>query len=177
MRCPRCNREYDRDFDTCLVCGCPLEEYVPILSREEEEVLDLEDSLPDTDALTQELLPELLVSVMGKEEARRLAALLQEYRIPCMCRLSQNEAETQDAASGEAVYDLLIPKMLFPKAVRILNEDAAAITAEEGMQEEALWEGEPAEEQSGEEKATASGDLETPIPKKKKRWGIFGKKD
>lgn len=122
--CPRCHHEFDEQLENCLVCGSELKEYDSILSQEEREVLELEEEV--TSAMLEEIdpenLPEIICSVMGKEEGIRLSKLMQEHRIPCMCK--ENEEE-------EEVYDLYIPKKNFNKAIELLNEDEAALEQEE----------------------------------------------
>ncbi len=155
--CPRCNREYDEKLENCLVCGSELQEYTPILSAEERDALELNQDVTDNmlEEINPENLPEVIVSVVGKEEAVRLANLMQEYRIPCMCRENEEEAD---------VFDLLIPKKKFNQAIEILNEDEANMEA----QEEDLVEAQDffAAEQPGEQK-------EEETPAKKKRWFDF----
>ena len=86
--CPRCNREYEENLENCLVCGAELTEYTPILSAEERDALELngEVTADMLEEINPENLPEIICSVVGKEEAVRLSALMQEYRIPCMCK-------------------------------------------------------------------------------------------
>ncbi|MBR3844523.1 MAG: hypothetical protein IKM39_03335 [Clostridia bacterium] len=154
--CPRCNREYDEKLDHCLICGSELIEYTPILSETEREALELNGEVTDgmLEQIDPENLPEVIVSVVGKVEAVRLSNLMQEYRIPCMCRENEEEAD---------VFDLLIPKKKFNQAIELLNEDEAAMAEEEedflSLEEETLLEELPQEEE--------------PAPAKKKKWFDF----
>ncbi len=143
--CPRCNKEFDEALENCLVCGATLTEYTPILSREERDALELNSQVTADmlEEINPENLPEVICSVVGKEEAERLVALMQEYRIPCMCKENGEE---------EGLYDLLIPKKNFNKALELLNEDEAGVEQEELVLEEQ----EPAKEE------------ETEVPKKKR---------
>ena len=95
--CPRCNREYEENLENCLVCGAELTEYTPILSAEERDALELngEVTADMLEEINPENLPEIICSVVGKEEAVRLSALMQEYRIPCMCK-ENGEEEGED---------------------------------------------------------------------------------
>lgn len=142
--CPRCNKEFDEALENCLVCGATLTEYTPILSREEREALELNSEVTSDmlEEINPENLPEVICSVVGKEEAERLVALMQEYRIPCMCKEN----------GEEDVFDLLIPKKKFNQALELLNEDEAGMEQEDIVLEEQ----ELAEEE------------ETKIPKKKR---------
>ncbi len=144
--CPRCNREYEENLENCLVCGAELTEYTPILSAEERDALELNSEVTSDmlEEINPENLPEVICSVVGKEEAVRLAALMQEYRIPCMCKENGEE---------EDVYDLLIPKKNFNKALELLNQDEAEMDEAEEL---------VLEEQESEEKE------ETEAPKKKR---------
>lgn len=125
--CPRCNREYEENLENCLVCGAELTEYTPILSAEERDALELngEVTADMLEEINPENLPEIICSVVGKEEAVRLSALMQEYRIPCMCKENGEE---------EGVYDLLIPKKKFNQALELLNEDEAGMEQEEEIE-------------------------------------------
>ena len=149
--CPRCNREYEENLENCLVCGAELTEYTPILSAEERDALELngEVTADMLEEINPENLPEIICSVVGKEEAVRLSALMQEYRIPCMCKENGEE---------EGVYDLLIPKKKFNQALELLNEDEAQMEQEELDLEEQ----EPAKQEE-----------ETKAPKKKKWYDWF----
>lgn len=149
--CPRCNREYEENLENCLVCGAELTEYTPILSAEERDALELngEVTADMLEEINPENLPEIICSVVGKEEAVRLSALMQEYRIPCMCKENGEE---------EGVYDLLIPKKKFNQALELLNEDEAEMEQEELDLEEQ----EPAKQEE-----------ETKAPKKKKWYDWF----
>lgn len=149
--CPRCNKEFDETLENCLVCGATLTEYTPILSAEEREALELngEVTADMLEEINPENLPEIICSVVGKEEAVRLSALMQEYRIPCMCKENGEE---------EGVYDLLIPKKKFNQALELLNEDEAEMAQEELDLEEQ----EPAKQEE-----------ETKAPKKKKWYDWF----
>ncbi len=144
--CPRCNKQFDEALENCLVCGAELTEYTPILSAEERDALELNSEVTADmlEEINPENLPEVICSVVGKEEAERLVALMQEYRIPCMCKENGEE---------EDVYDLLIPKKNFNKALELLNQDEAEM---DGAEELVL------EEQESEEKE------ETEAPKKKR---------
>jgi hypothetical protein len=124
MWCSHCKKEYEGDFESCLICGSKLEEYVPILSQEEREVLDLEEKEEANigEFLAEDVLPQLLVTVVGKEEAKRLVALLQNFKIPCMCHLCEEDGEWE-IDGEEPIYDLLVPQMMIRKAMRILTED------------------------------------------------------
>ena len=66
--CPRCNREYDENLENCLVCGSQLTQYTPILSREEREVLELNEEVTSNmlEEINPENLPETICSVFGK---------------------------------------------------------------------------------------------------------------
>lgn len=149
--CPRCNREYEENLENCLVCGAELTEYTPILSAEERDALELngEVTADMLEEINPENLPEIICSVVGKEEAVRLSALMQEYRIPCMCKENGEE---------EGVYDLLIPKKKFNQALELLNEDEAQ------MEQEEL---------DLEEQESAKQEEETKAPKKKKWYDWF----
>ncbi len=149
--CPRCNREYEENLENCLVCGAELTEYTPILSEEERDALELngEVTADMLEEINPENLPEIICSVVGKEEAVRLSALMQEYRIPCMCKENGEE---------EGVYDLLIPKKKFNQALELLNEDEAQMEQEELDLEEQ----EPVKQEE-----------ETKAPKKKKWYDWF----
>ena len=149
--CPRCNREYEENLENCLVCGAELTEYTPILSAEERDALELngEVTADMLEEINPENLPEIICSVVGKEEAVRLSALMQEYRIPCMCKENGEE---------EGVYDLLIPKKKFNQALELLNEDEAE------MEQEEL---------DLEEQESAKQEEETKAPKKKKWYDWF----
>lgn len=149
--CPRCNREYEENLENCLVCGAELTEYTPILSEEERDALELngEVTADMLEEINPENLPEIICSVVGKEEAVRLSALMQEYRIPCMCKENGEE---------EGVYDLLIPKKKFNQALELLNEDEAE------MEQEEL---------DLEEQESAKQEEETKAPKKKKWYDWF----
>lgn len=124
--CPRCNKEFDEALENCLVCGATLTEYTPILSREERDALELNSQVTADmlEEINPENLPEVICSVVGKEEAERLVALLQEYRIPCMCKEN----------GEENVFDLLIPKKKFNQALELLNEDEAGVEQEEEIE-------------------------------------------
>ena len=132
-------------MENCLVCGSELKEYDAILSAEEREVLELEEEVTSTmlEEINPENLPEIICSVVGKEEAVRLSALMQEYRIPCMCKENGEE---------EGVYDLLIPKKKFNQALELLNEDEAEMEQEElgGLEEQ-----QPVEEQEPKKESEA----------------------
>lgn len=149
--CPRCNKEFDEALENCLVCGATLTEYTPILSREERDALELNSQVTADmlEEINPENLPEIICSVVGKEEAVRLSALMQEYRIPCMCKENGEE---------EGVYDLLIPKKKFNQALELLNEDEAQ------MEQEEL---------DLEEQESAKQEEETKAPKKKKWYDWF----
>ena len=149
--CPRCNREYEENLENCLVCGAELTEYTPILSAEERDALELngEVTADMLEEINPENLPEIICSVVGKEEAVRLSALMQEYRIPCMCKENGEE---------EGVYDLLIPKKKLNQALELLNEDEAQ------MEQEEL---------DLEEQESAKQEEETKAPKKKKWYDWF----
>lgn len=125
--CPRCNKEFDEALENCLVCGATLTEYTPILSREERDALELNSQVTADmlEEINPENLPEVICSVVGKEEAERLVALMQEYRIPCMCKENGEE---------EDVFDLLIPKKKFNQALELLNEDEAGMEQEEEIE-------------------------------------------
>ncbi len=179
MWCPRCNRQYDDDFDTCIQCGCELEDYTPILEDDQRELLEVEET-DQTVTLepSEELTPELLASVVGHQEAHRLTVLLEGLRIPCLCRLSEEEfplmeesgEEDQDATGEpEEIYDLLVPKMLMPKALRILEEDSAG-------QEESLLEDQLPPELCMDEGTEAVPEEETTPKNKRGFFGLFGKK-
>lgn len=124
--CPRCNKEFDEALENCLVCGATLTEYTPILSREERDALELNSQVTADmlEEINPENLPEVICSVVGKEEAERLVALMQEYRIPCMCKENREED----------VFDLLIPKKKFNQALELLNEDEAGMEQEEEIE-------------------------------------------
>lgn len=143
--CPRCNREYEENLENCLVCGAELTEYTPILSAEERDALELngEVTADMLEEINPENLPEIICSVVGKEEAVRLSALMQEYRIPCMCKENGEE---------EGVYDLLIPKKKFNQALELLNQDEAEMEQEElgGLEEQ-----QPVEEQEPKKESEA----------------------
>ena len=143
--CPRCNREYEENLENCLVCGAELTEYTPILSEEERDALELngEVTADMLEEINPENLPEIICSVVGKEEAVRLSALMQEYRIPCMCKENGEE---------EGVYDLLIPKKKFNQALELLNQDEAEMEQEElgGLEEQ-----QPVEEQEPKKESEA----------------------
>ncbi len=134
--CPRCNREYEENLEHCLVCGAELTEYTPILSAEERDALELNSEVTADmlEEINPENLPEIICSVVGKEEAVRLSALLQEYRIPCMCKENGEE---------EDVYDLYIPKKKFNQALELLNQDEAEMEQQE--EEMVLEAGKPEE--------------------------------
>ena len=199
MWCPRCQKKYDDNFDTCLVCGGPLEDYTPILAADERDILDLgEEQLKDSPDLEEqappeEVMPELLVSVAGEEEARRLAALLESLKIPCLCRKAEDVPmeETEEVEFEELddnfddefdqdfaeeslpddveIYDLLVPQMLIRKALRVLHEDEAL----QAEREEAMVE-------ESEEESLEAFEVEQPVlteeKPKKKFFGLFGKK-
>ena len=143
--CPRCNKEFDEALENCLVCGATLTEYTPILSREERDALELNSQVTADmlEEINPENLPEVICSVVGKEEAERLVALMQEYRIPCMCKENGEE---------EDVFDLLIPKKKFNQALELLNEDEAEMEQEElgGLEEQ-----QPVEEQEPKKESEA----------------------
>ena len=191
MWCPRCEKQYDDEFTTCLICGGDLEEYQSILAQDDGQILDLEEAQPEDapkQAPPEELMPELVVSVAGEEEARRLAALLEGLKIPCLCckaeDLPQEDAlfeeweETDEAFSdedfpeeeesfpeGEDIYDLLVPQMMLRKALRILQE------------EEALQAEREAAAKAKEEAAKQADQPAQSAPKARKSlFGFFGKK-
>ncbi len=190
MWCEHCNQHYDDEFETCLVCGAKLQHYSPILTQEERAVLDLFQEQEDQELAEhrapEEIMPELLVTVAGEEEARRLAALLEGLKVPCLCRPSQTEnlaledeafAEEDETLAQvalpeeleqETLYDLLVPKMLVRKALRILHED------------EALQEERQAALAKEQEQKVAWSDLqeeeEKPDKATRKWLGWFGKK-
>lgn len=143
--CPRCNREYEENLENCLVCGAELTEYTPILSEEERDALELngEVTADMLEEINPENLPEIICSVVGKEEAVRLSSLLQEYRIPCMCKENGEEDD---------VYDLFIPKKKFNQALELLNQDEAEMEQEElgGLEEQ-----QPVEEQEPKKESEA----------------------
>lgn len=137
--CPRCNREYDEALENCLVCGNELTTYTPILSEEERATLNLEEEVTSDmlEEINPENLPEVICSVMGKEEAVRLSELLMEHHIPCMCKENGEE---------EDVFDLLIPKKNFNKALELLHEDEMNMESSEELPCEEDPMEEPAEE-------------------------------
>jgi len=161
MWCPRCNKEYEESYTACPKCGCELEDYAPILNQEERDMMMTDTQKPqETVVLPEELEPELLVSVVGEAETLRLVALLEGLRIPCIYRLTEEEEiptdEWEESAqeewesdlpsedfddeadeSDEPIYDILIPKAMIPKALRILNEDSRR-REEELLEEEEL---------------------------------------
>ncbi len=198
MWCPRCQKKYDDEFETCLVCGGALEDYTPILAADEKDILDLGEERPDDSpdleeqAPPEDLMPELLVSVAGEDEARRLAALLESLKIPCLCRKSEDAPleELEEEAVEEyeddydddldqdfvddtlpddvEIFDLLVPQMLIRKALRVLHEDEALQAEREAAQAEIV-----------EEDATESKEQEAVLTEekpKKKFFGLFGKK-
>lgn len=114
MICPRCNREYDKEFDHCLVCNVPLTEYTSILDEEDSLLTPGETEQP---ALADENLPELLVTVIGEQEARETVDLLQGMNIPCLCRKNQE---------GEDWFDLLVPACYFNDGFALLEQMAQA---------------------------------------------------
>ncbi len=141
--CPRCHREYDEQLENCLVCGSELKKYDAILSGEERAVLELDEEVTPTmlEEINPENLPEVICSVVGKEEAMRLSCLMQEHRIPCMCKENGEE---------EDVYDLFIPKKNFNQALEILNQDEAEMDEAEELvleEQEPLEEGEETQQE------------------------------
>ncbi len=201
MWCPRCQKKYDDDFTTCLICGGELEEYTPILALDDRDVLDLgEASIPSSEmneeAPPEEVMPELLVSVAGEEEARRLANLLESLKIPCLCRKAEQglpAAEEWEDADGEfeesdedfddefdeeeaflpadeEIYDLLVPQMLVRKALRVLHEDEALQAEREAAAQKR------AEVPASDASENDSDLTEAEEKPKKKFFGLFGKK-
>lgn len=172
MWCPRCQRQYEDDIDVCIQCGCELEDYTPILAEDERDLLETEET-DQIDALlpSEDLIPELLASVVGEDEAKRLSNLLEGLRIPCLCKLSQEEFPmTDEQDQPEDIYDLLVPKMLVPKALKVLEADSAD-------QEENLLDDEMAAVLAQEEEQPEEQPQENPQPKKRKGWfGFFAKK-
>ncbi len=162
--CPRCNREYEENLENCLVCGANLTTYTPILSEDEREALELNEE-PVTEMMLEEInpenLPELIVSVVGEEEARRLSVLMQEYRIPCMCKENGEE---------EDVFDLFVPKTFFNKAFALLQADEEALELQE-EQEELFLEDEELEQEQQEPEESK----EEPSKKKKGLFSFFRK--
>ena len=171
MWCPRCQRQYEDGIDVCIQCGCELEDYTPILAEDERDLLETEET-DQVDPLlpSEDLIPELLASVVGEEEAKRLSALLEGLRIPCLCKPSEEEFPmTDEQTEQETIYDLLVPKMLVPKALKVLEADSA--DQEENLLDEdlaaVLAEDEEDEQEEGEE---------NPQPKARKRWFEFFRK-
>ena len=160
--CPRCAREYEDALENCLVCGSLLQEHNPTIAEEDWDVLGVEPQVTEQmlEEIDPENLPEVICSVVGEEEARRLAALMQEYRIPCLCKENGEEDE---------VYDLYIPKKKFNKAIEILNEDEAALAEEESLLADEFEETLEQEEETFKEVEQTE---EEQAPKKK-RWFDF----
>ncbi len=173
MWCPRCNKQYNTADTVCIQCGCELEDYTPILTDDQRDLLDTDDeqetSQVDESMLSEELTPELLVTVVGKKEAERLVVLLDGVKIPSLCRRSQEDfflADEAESEEQEELYDLLVPSMMIRKAMRVLEEDA------EG-QEETILEEEMLEQLNQTEESEAEGE---PAARRGFFFGLFGKK-
>ena len=99
MWCENCKKSFETDEKNCPECGNELIEYTPILDGEQAELLDInEDALADelNEAAEEvqidiEATSQLLVTVIGEKEAKRIISLLNDNHIPASCK----EAEEQ----------------------------------------------------------------------------------
>ncbi len=143
MWCPHCQTEYEDGYTVCVKCGRALEDYTPILTKEEQSVLDLPDETPEPTGRAADALPELLAEVEGEAEARALTDRLTALRVPCLCRPAAGER-------GEAArYQLLVPKMAVAEARAILEEEEQTARRQSEQQQEADEAEPPAASQKG----------------------------
>lgn len=98
MWCENCNKQFEDDVTVCPECGSKLVEYTPILSEDtdlfgiNEEYDDVIDENEEQEAqLEIETVPQLLVTVIGEKEAKRIIAFLDENRIPAFEKISDEQ--------------------------------------------------------------------------------------
>ena len=105
MWCENCNRQFETEEKNCPECGKELIDYTPIL----DEDADLSGINEVPDALADELVAEdtqvdieatsqLLVTVIGEKEAKRVISLLVENNIPAFEKVA--EVQTLDELDG-----------------------------------------------------------------------------
>ncbi|MBR2152867.1 MAG: hypothetical protein IJ944_06270 [Clostridia bacterium] len=104
MWCENCKRQFETEEKNCPECGKELIDYTPIL----DEDADLSGINDIPDALAEEVTEEvqidieatsqLLVTVIGEKEAKRVISLLVENNIPAFEKAS--EVQTLDELDG-----------------------------------------------------------------------------
>lgn len=107
MWCENCKKSFENDENICPECGKKLIDYTPIL----DEDADLSGINEAPDALADELVEkeeeiqidiestsQLLVTVIGEKEAKRIIDFLNENHIPASCK--EAEEQTLDDLEG-----------------------------------------------------------------------------
>ena len=107
MWCENCKKSFENDENICPECGKKLIEYTPILDEDADlsginEIPDaLADELVEKEEEIQidiEATSQLLVTVIGEKEAKRIIDFLNENHIPASCK--EAEEQTLDDLEG-----------------------------------------------------------------------------
>ncbi len=99
MWCENCNRQFDTDEKNCPECGNELIDYTPILDEDADlaGINDVPDALSEEEVLNEDIQMEiesksqLLVTVIGEKEAKRIIKLLTENRIPAFEKIAEQQ--------------------------------------------------------------------------------------
>lgn len=107
MWCENCNRQFDTDEKNCPECGNELIDYTPILDEDADlsGINEVDDALAGEESAEVEEIQidieansQLLVTVIGEKEAKRIITLLTDNHIPAFEKLS--EIQTLEELDG-----------------------------------------------------------------------------
>jgi len=107
MWCENCSRQFDTDEKNCPECGNELIDYTPILDEDADlsGINEVDDALAGEESaeveeiqIDSEANSQLLVTVIGEKEAKRIITLLTDNHIPAFEKLS--EIQTLDELDG-----------------------------------------------------------------------------
>jgi|GEM_PF-6132172 len=107
MWCENCSRQFDTDEKNCPECGNELIDYTPILDEDADlsGINEVDDALAGEESAEVEEIQidieansQLLVTVIGEKEAKRIITLLTDNHIPAFEKLS--EIQTLDELDG-----------------------------------------------------------------------------